>query len=158
VLRAVEGWFDPAEWVLVEFERLIDGGDRLVSIHKARAKARHIGIEIDTPLVYLWTLKDGKVVHFRAFVDLARASPRSRRATGVGCRRLNRLLLSSPKRKLPDVAARLLRLVHSRSQPSGGESAAFTRIQKCDRQPTTHGLADLVRRAGDGAVSNSIRK
>ena len=70
VLRAVEGWFEPAQWVVVEFEQIIDAGDRLVSIHKARTKARHTGIEIETPLVYLWTLRDGKVVHFRAFVDV----------------------------------------------------------------------------------------
>jgi ketosteroid isomerase-like protein len=73
VLRAVEGWFEPAQWVVVEFEQIIDAGDRLVSIHKARTKARHTGIEIETPLVYLWTLRDGKVVHFRAFVDVEQA-------------------------------------------------------------------------------------
>jgi len=54
-------------------KRIIDAGDPLVSIHKARTKARHTGIEIDTPLVYLWTLRDGKVVHFRAFVDVDQA-------------------------------------------------------------------------------------
>jgi ketosteroid isomerase-like protein len=59
--------------VVVEFEQIIDAGDRLVSIHKARTKARHTGIEIETPLVYLWTLRDGKVVHFRAFVDVEQA-------------------------------------------------------------------------------------
>jgi uncharacterized protein len=73
MLRAVQGWLEAAEWVLVEFEQIIDAGDRLVSIHKATAKARHTGIEIDTPLAYLWTLRDGKVVHFRAFVDVAQA-------------------------------------------------------------------------------------
>jgi ketosteroid isomerase-like protein len=73
LLRAVESWFEPSEWVTVEFERIIDAGDRVVSIHKARTKARHTGIEIDTPLAYLWTLRDGKVVHIRAFVDVEQA-------------------------------------------------------------------------------------
>jgi ketosteroid isomerase-like protein len=74
VLRAVEGWFEPSEWVTVgEFERIIDAGDRLVSIHKARTKARHTGIEIDTPLVYVWTLRNGKVVQIRAFVGVDEA-------------------------------------------------------------------------------------
>ena len=73
VLRAVDGWFEPAQWVLVEFEQIIDAGDRLVSIHKARTKARHTGIEIDTPLVYLWTFRDGKVIQIRAFVDVEEA-------------------------------------------------------------------------------------
>ena len=70
LFRAVEGWFEPSEWVTVgEPEQVIDAGDHLVSIHKARTKARHTGIEIDTPLIYLWTLRDGKVIQIRAFVD-----------------------------------------------------------------------------------------
>jgi len=63
-----------AEWVTVaEFERIINAGDRLVSIHKARTKARHTGIEIDTPLVYVWSLRNGKVVQIRAFVGVDEA-------------------------------------------------------------------------------------
>jgi ketosteroid isomerase-like protein len=73
ILRAVEGWFEPAEWIRVEHGRVIDAGDRLVSIHKARTKARHTGIEIETPLIYVWTFRDGNVIHFRAFVDQEQA-------------------------------------------------------------------------------------
>ena len=71
--RAMESWLEPSEWVLIELDQIIDAGDRLVSIHKARTKARHTGIEIDTPLAYVWTLRDGKVIHCRAFVDVEQA-------------------------------------------------------------------------------------
>jgi ketosteroid isomerase-like protein len=71
--RAVESWLEPSEWVLIELEQIIDAGDRIVSIHKARTKARHTGIEIDTPLAYVWTLRGGKVIHCRAFVDVGQA-------------------------------------------------------------------------------------
>jgi ketosteroid isomerase-like protein len=39
------------------------------SIHRARSKARYSGIEFDMPLAYIWTLRDGKVVHFQSYLD-----------------------------------------------------------------------------------------
>jgi ketosteroid isomerase-like protein len=67
IVRAAERWIEPFEWLLVELEQIVDAGDRLVSIHRARSKARYTGIEFDTPLAYLWTFRDGKVIHFRSF-------------------------------------------------------------------------------------------
>ncbi len=69
VLRAVEAWFEPLDWVQIELDRVIDADARLVSIHRARSKARHTGIEFKTPLTYLWTFQNGKVTHFRAFMS-----------------------------------------------------------------------------------------
>lgn len=69
VLRAAERWIEPFEWLLIELEQIIDSGDRLVSIHRWRAKARHTGIEFDTPLAYIWTFRDGTVIHFRSYLD-----------------------------------------------------------------------------------------
>ena len=34
-----------------------------------RSRARHTGIEFDTPLAYVWTFRDDKVIHFRSFLD-----------------------------------------------------------------------------------------
>jgi ketosteroid isomerase-like protein len=67
IVRAAERWIEPFEWLLIELEQIVDAGDHLVSIHRARSKARYTGIEFDTPLAYLWTLRDGKVIHFRSF-------------------------------------------------------------------------------------------
>jgi ketosteroid isomerase-like protein len=69
VVRAAQRWIEGSEWLLIELEQIVGGGDRLVSIHRARSKARHTGIEFDMALVYLWTFRDGKVTHFTSFLD-----------------------------------------------------------------------------------------
>jgi len=73
IVRAAERWIDPFEWLLIELEQIVDAGDRLVSIHRARSKARYTGIEFDTPLAYLWTFRGGKVIHFRSFREAGEA-------------------------------------------------------------------------------------
>jgi ketosteroid isomerase-like protein len=76
VERAAKRWVEPQEWLLVELERIIEVGDHLVSVHRLRSKARHSGIEFDTrdagfsPLAYLWTFRDGKVIHFKSFLGV----------------------------------------------------------------------------------------
>ena len=69
VVRATERWVEPFEWLFIELEQVIDAGDRLVSIHRVRAKARHTGIELEGPVAYLWTFRDGRVIHFRSYRD-----------------------------------------------------------------------------------------
>jgi ketosteroid isomerase-like protein len=69
VVRAWECAIEPWEWLVVELEQVVDAGDRTVSIHRFRAKARHAGIELETPLAYVWTFRDGKIIHFRAFLS-----------------------------------------------------------------------------------------
>jgi ketosteroid isomerase-like protein len=69
VLRATERWLEPFEWLEIELERVVGAGDRLVSIHRVRGKARHTGIELEGPVAYSWTFRDGKVIHFRSFRD-----------------------------------------------------------------------------------------
>jgi ketosteroid isomerase-like protein len=73
VLRAAERWIEPFEWLRIELEQIVEGRDRLVSIHRWRAKARHTGIEFDSPLGYGWTFRDGKILHFRSYLDPERA-------------------------------------------------------------------------------------
>ena len=43
VIRATQRWIEPFEWLVVELKEVLEVGDRLVSIHEARAKARHTG-------------------------------------------------------------------------------------------------------------------
>ena len=69
VVRAAKRWVEPSEWLLVELERIVGSGDRLVSIHRVRSKARYTGIEFDHAVAYLWTFRDGKVIHFRSHLD-----------------------------------------------------------------------------------------
>jgi len=69
VVRATERWIEHYEWLLIELEQIVDAGDRLVSVQRVRAKARQTGVEFDEPLAYLWTFRNGKIVHFRSFRD-----------------------------------------------------------------------------------------
>jgi ketosteroid isomerase-like protein len=69
VLRAAERWIEPFEWLQIEVEQILEAGDRLVSINRWRAKARHTGIEFDSPLAYVWTFRDAKIIHFRSYLD-----------------------------------------------------------------------------------------
>ena len=69
IARATERWLEPYESLTIELERIVGGRDRLVSIHHARSKARYTGIEDEGQLAYVWTFRDGKVVHFRSYRD-----------------------------------------------------------------------------------------
>ena len=50
IARAAERWLDAYESLTIELERIVGTGDRLVSIHRARSKARYTGIEEEGPL------------------------------------------------------------------------------------------------------------
>ena len=68
VIRATERWIEPFEDLTIELERIVGTDDRLVSVHRLRARARHTGIEfVELPVAYLWTFRDGKVIHFRSY-------------------------------------------------------------------------------------------
>jgi ketosteroid isomerase-like protein len=69
VMRATERWIEPFEWLKIELHQIVGEGDRLVSIHHCTAKARHMGVEIEGPVAYVWTFERGKVVHFRSYSD-----------------------------------------------------------------------------------------
>ena len=69
VIRATERWVEPFEEMTIDLERIVGTGDRLVSIHRWRARARSTGIAFDEPLAIVWTFRRGKVIHFRSFRD-----------------------------------------------------------------------------------------
>jgi ketosteroid isomerase-like protein len=69
VIGATQRWIEHYEWLQIELEQIVDAGDRLVSVQRVRARARHTGIALDEPLAYLWTFRNGKVVHFRSYRD-----------------------------------------------------------------------------------------
>jgi ketosteroid isomerase-like protein len=73
IARATERWLEPYEEVTIKLELIVGEGDRLVSIHRARSRARHTGIEFEMPLAYFWTFRDGKVIHLRSYLDPAEA-------------------------------------------------------------------------------------
>ena len=73
VIRATERWAEAFEELTVDLERIVGTDDPLVSIHRFRARARHTGIAFDEPLAILWRFRDGRVIYFRSFRNLADA-------------------------------------------------------------------------------------
>lgn len=73
IMRATEQWLEAFESIDIELDRIVGSGDRVVSIHRARMKAKHTGIELDSDLAYIWTFRDGRVIHIKGFVDLPEA-------------------------------------------------------------------------------------
>jgi len=69
VARAVARFFEPFAEITYSLERIVGEGDRLVSIHRVRAQARHTGSEFDSALAYVYTMREGKVIHFKSFWD-----------------------------------------------------------------------------------------
>jgi ketosteroid isomerase-like protein len=69
VARAVERWIEGTEWLLLELERIVSVGDRFVSVHRMRSKARYTGIEFDALVAYIWTFRDGRVIHYKSYRD-----------------------------------------------------------------------------------------
>jgi ketosteroid isomerase-like protein len=73
IARATERWLELYESLTIELEQIVGSGDRLVSIHRARSRARYSGIEDEGPVAYTWTFRNGKVIHFRSFRDPSEA-------------------------------------------------------------------------------------
>ena len=68
--------FEPldAEWwdeFAAEPEELLDAGDDVVVLGRYRGVARGSGRVLDVPFAHVWTLRDGKAVRFRQFLDTA---------------------------------------------------------------------------------------
>jgi ketosteroid isomerase-like protein len=69
VARATERWLEPYQRLTIELERIVGSDDRLVSVHRVWGKARYSAIEAEGPVAYLWTFREGRVVHFRSYRD-----------------------------------------------------------------------------------------
>ena len=55
----------------VILERLIDAGDRVVAVGRTVGKACVTQLEFDVPVVHVWTLQEGQVIRFEAYIDNA---------------------------------------------------------------------------------------
>ena len=69
VVRSIRTWLEPYERFTIELEQIVGSGDRLVSIHRFRSRARHTGIDQEMRYAYLWSFRDRKVIYFRSFRD-----------------------------------------------------------------------------------------
>jgi ketosteroid isomerase-like protein len=73
VIRSYRICLEAYEEFRIELEQIAGSGDRLISIHRFRGKGRHTGIEDGGRYAYLWTFREGKVIHFRTYRNPAEA-------------------------------------------------------------------------------------
>jgi ketosteroid isomerase-like protein len=52
-------------------EQFVDGGEDVVVLGRYRGVAKRTGRRLDVPFVHVWTLREGKAVRFRQFLDTA---------------------------------------------------------------------------------------
>jgi ketosteroid isomerase-like protein len=72
-IQALETWSEPYEAMTLELQEIVGAGDRFVTIHRLHTKARRTAIEFDETGAYVWTFRDGRVVHVRGFRDAGEA-------------------------------------------------------------------------------------
>ena len=73
LVRASRQMADPFSEVLIEPVRIVGSGDTLVNIVRIRAKATFTGIEFDIPYAYVYTFREGKIIHGRGFASVKKA-------------------------------------------------------------------------------------
>ncbi|HEX8845659.1 MAG TPA: nuclear transport factor 2 family protein [Pyrinomonadaceae bacterium] len=54
---------------LVEVEEMISAGDHVVAIARTRGTARASGASFDIRAVHVWTVADGSILRFEAYID-----------------------------------------------------------------------------------------
>ena len=64
-----EQWWDEFSATPDEF---LDAGAEVVVLGRYRGVAKGTGKRLDVPFVHVWTVRDGKAVRFRQFLDTAR--------------------------------------------------------------------------------------
>lgn len=53
----------------VETERFIDAGDHVVQVGHTRGTVHTTDRRFDVPEVHVWTLRNGKIIRFQAYID-----------------------------------------------------------------------------------------
>jgi ketosteroid isomerase-like protein len=73
VLRAWRRWTEAWEEFTTEVEQILDAGERLVAICTVHLQGKHSGASMTVRYAYLYTLRDGKVIHVRSDLNPADA-------------------------------------------------------------------------------------
>ena len=63
------GWLESFEGFRVEPERIVTRGDELVVIVRQTGIGRSSGVPVETRLVHVWTVAEGKAVRWEAVAD-----------------------------------------------------------------------------------------
>jgi ketosteroid isomerase-like protein len=74
VRRYIEDWFDMFDDLTVVAEELVDAGDdRVVAVQRMTGRAKVSGIETEIRFSVVYTLRDGKIVQGREYMDKEQA-------------------------------------------------------------------------------------
>jgi ketosteroid isomerase-like protein len=73
VAEAMRVWSGTWEDWKVEVEEIIDAGDQVLLVSRESGRGKGSGIEIDQQVFVVFTLRDGKIVRWKGFVDRDRA-------------------------------------------------------------------------------------
>jgi ketosteroid isomerase-like protein len=66
-------WTSPFESFQIEIERVIDAGDRVVSLVRQTGKTKTGGVEIEAAAAAVWTIRDGKLTRVEFHLDREKA-------------------------------------------------------------------------------------
>jgi ketosteroid isomerase-like protein len=69
VAEAMRVWTGTWDDWRVELEEIVDAGDRVVLIARESGRGKGSGIEIDQRVYGVFTLRDGKIVRWKGFID-----------------------------------------------------------------------------------------
>jgi ketosteroid isomerase-like protein len=74
VRRYMQDWFDMFDDLTVVAEELVDAGDdRVVAVQRVTGRAKVSGIETEIRFSVVYTLRDGKIVQGREYMDKEQA-------------------------------------------------------------------------------------
>ena len=62
-------WTSPFESFRIDLERVIDAGDRVVSLVRQIGRTKTGGVEIETSAAAVWTIRDGKLTRVEFHLD-----------------------------------------------------------------------------------------
>jgi ketosteroid isomerase-like protein len=70
VRRYIQDWFDMFDDLTVVAEELVDAGDdRVVALQRMTGRAKVSGIETEIRFSVVYTLRDGKIIRGREYLD-----------------------------------------------------------------------------------------
>jgi ketosteroid isomerase-like protein len=69
VESALRDWLQVWDWFWVEADELLPAGDKVVAAIRRRGRPKGSELEVETTGFDVWTMKDGKAIHYKTYDD-----------------------------------------------------------------------------------------